>query len=300
MAESPKLKGMALRGLERAATTHLQSGITPQEHLKKLLARDSYKQERLSAGINLVGYAVPGFEEFLAKALTKKDKLPFKNVDPSLFFRSGENSIFLIREDEKSSESKELKVLKINHNSMSSSTEKLLEVANRISGEYKKIKSWYADVPGLVPDESSLILHSHLLGKPAVATIQPFLSGEKRGIFEDYTVDELVEKLESDQQLKDNFITFGRKLTNIYDETGECIDLPGERNVVIIEDKGKSSLVLLDPHVIYSPERLRSSSPTVTKKLQERVNHLKSILSKVEEKPVSVEQSIFLEQEVDH
>jgi len=289
MKENLKIKEMALRGLEIAAASHLQKGRTSQELLKTLLAPDSHKQERLSAGINLVGIAVPGFEEFLGKVLTNRDKLPFKTVDPNLFFRGGENSIFLIRDEESSTAGEEIKVLKINLESLGGNRERLLQIANRIKEEYEKTKSWYADIPDFVPEENTLILHSHLLGKPAVATVQQFIPGEKRGIFEDYSEDELVEKLGKDEYLRSDFVSFCRKLVDIYEETGECIDLPGERNIIIVEEDGKSSLVLLDPHIIHSPERLSSFGPLTAERPQERVSQLKSILSKLEEKPIHIE-----------
>lgn len=291
------LKGMALRGLERAAASHLHKGRGPRELLATLFGSDVYKQERLSAGINLVGYVVPGFEEFLARTFTRSDKLPFHGVSPEMFFRSGENSIFLVERQGSKKTSQDIKVLKINRESMGLNSESLLRIAKRIGGEYKKIKAWYRDIPGFVPNENTLIVQSHFLSRPAAATVQEFIPGEKRGIFEDFSEEELAETIEKDALLRQNFISFAKTTLEIYERDSETIDLVGARNVVITQDAGKSKLVLLDPHVIYSPQRLSTLSPSVTERLNERIGSLRSVLSRLEEKPIPIE-STLLKQEV--
>ena len=298
MAEvASNLKGMALRGLETAAASQLQKGKSPKELVSKLFGLKVYKQERLSAGINLVGYVVPGFEEFLARTFTRNDKFPFQGVKPEMFFRSGENSIFLIEGPGGEGAPEDIKVLKINRESLGLTSEGLLRIAKRISGEYKKIRFWYRDIPGFVPKEDTLIVQSHFLSHPAAATVQEFIPGEKKGVFEDFSEEELATKLEQDTYLRQNFISFAKTTLEIYDADNEAIDLVGARNVVITEDGGKPQLVLLDPHVIYSPERLSTLSPSVTERLKARIGSLRSILSRLEEKPIPIEQTL-LEQEV--
>lgn len=269
------------RGLDAASSAHLEKYRTATELLKSLGSRQSPKQERLVASMNFVGRVVPGFEEFCAKHLTSTDKFPVRSSYPLIYARSGENVVFVVGGNSQETTEGHPYVMKVNRESVGKPRKELEKIASRTRTEYELIRSWYECIPGFVPPELTIITHSHRKSLPAVVTLQPFIAGKKRGIFEDFTGEGLTLELNSNG-LKEKFIGFAQRTLERFHETGDSIDILGEANVMVVENHSTASLVLIDPHNIYNLDQLRQEDPDKARRLERRIDELSLILSKVE------------------
>jgi hypothetical protein len=277
----PGIRGSVLRGLEAATTTHFSPEKSTSELLSELTDRKSFKQERLMAAIKLTGKILPNFDKYIAKLLINTDRFPIDSSFNMPYFKGFENKIFIFESTNNDSQPT-LKVLKVNKASIGMNDEQLALKANEIKSEYNEIKSWYSHLPGFVPEEQMIILHSHLFALPAVATINNFIPGEKKGIFEDYTAEELVNKLNTNPHLKEQFLAFGQTLIDVYYKTGKCIDLPGHHNVSIVSYNGGDNLVLYDPHIIYTKDKLADlGNESVEEIFRQRFSTVEKIINEL-------------------
>lgn len=162
----------------------------------------------------------------------------------------------------------------------------MIEKAKQIKQDYQKIKSWFGHIPSFVPDEFFLIVHSPLLSKKAVATIQPFIEGKIRGFFEDFTEDQLVTTINNNRTLKKQFALFGEKLMELcHIDHWECIDILGKANLSLIEKDGEQQLILIDPHMIYNSKILSERPSEDLKRLTDKINQIERILTRLTIRP---------------
>src|SRR5690606_5728262 len=68
-------------------------------------------------------------------------------------------------------------VLKVYRRSLGKHLHTLQELAEAFRQKYQMIASWYADQPNLVLPANFLILHGPIFDSPAVACLQPYISG---------------------------------------------------------------------------------------------------------------------------
>jgi hypothetical protein len=286
----PGLKGNLIRGLEAASTAHLTQDQPTKDVIVKLTAPSSFKQERLVALINLTGKIVPNFENNLSNLLINNDRFPIKSEFQLPSFQGCENTIFVFEPENPVGQEK--KVLRINKASIGMREPELSLKAIGLKAEYEKIKNWYFHLPGFIPDENIFIAHSHLFKLPAVASITDFIPGKKTGIFEDYSKEELIGKLNSNPLLKEQFIAFGDTMVNVYLQTGECIDLVGEHNVSIVTHQREENLIHYDPHVIFTEKKMKKFGPIVEEKFWDRFKLIEEVLSSI--KPIALTESQML------
>ncbi len=273
------IKGKLIRALDASSSAHLTTGKDIKELTRSIIGSGELKQDRLIAIINLAGNYIPGLEERLRKDLFPLDKFPIQSSSTEYKFRSGDSTGFFVKVDEEGKET-ELKVVKVFGRSIGLDSPRLFAFAKSVDSDFKQIKHWYSNLPSFLPDQDTLIIHSHVFSLPAVATIQPYIVDKKSGVFEDFTDEQLVYRLMNDKPLTEQFMYFGERLLRMYEEESKCIDIAGENNLLLVENGNEDNIVLVDP-CICTLEGLEEYAPDVKEKLESRVKLVSSVMERI-------------------
>lgn len=160
----------------------------------------------------------------------------------------------------------------------SSDTEQLLKRANELRSTYEEQKSWYATLPGFIPDESRFITKHPYGGSKALFTIQEFFgdAAKIKDLFREVPQDELLALLQEDSRLATAFRTFVSITLEQANRHDRMVDTLGDKNIALIDTKDGKRLILLDPHVTYHPSQAK---PETQRKLLADLAYLKDILS---------------------
>ncbi|MBL7159919.1 hypothetical protein ISS85_05560 [Candidatus Microgenomates bacterium] len=243
--------------------------------MKALIHPRTPKGARLKDGMHLAGSVIPGFERFCARLLTSVDKFPLYPTKLELLDYGGGNTVFL-------AETMGMKrVLRVNRESIGLPKRELLAKVQEVRQVYRTIQSCYSDIPGLVLDEEFFIAHGHLLGMSALVTSQPYLEGEIKCFFNDYSEKELLSLMAEDTNLRKTFSLFADKLLHVYSETGSCVDILGSKNLAIVEEDDQHRLVLLDTHLIYDPQILAERPLDTTLRLMDHIEYIEKLSSSI-------------------
>lgn len=275
-----------LTAVDTAATSHLYRWKGTDDLVAELFDPKSGKREKLRVLLNLSGKIIPGIEEIYAQLFTTTQNFPFKNAENGPLIcinRSGASTVFLFQPEKMSGDNNNLMVLKIIRESIGLPRDGQLELIASMQRENNIIKNWFMDVPDFIPPDNILIMHSHLFSLPTVAIIQPYLTGNLDDLFEDFKEDELYETINKNSFMKTQFIRFGARVKKIYQDTSACIDLAGTRNICIQRNQSGSQLVLLDPYVIYTRERIAKhpDADSLRTKLEERIGIITALVDRL-------------------
>lgn len=271
------IKQFTIRTGERVFRAQLRQGEQrPGVLLGRLIHPGTPKGDRLEACLHLVGLAVPDFENRLAALIGSTDGFPLKRDELRLLDFGGECTVFLVEI------AGERKVMKVDQHSLGLRGRKLIDRALQKREEYQRIRTWYQSVPGFILDEDYFIVHGHLLSLPAVATLQPFIEERIRDFFVDYEADELCAILQGNDFLRAQFLHFVTTLLGRYRNCGDCIDILGPKNLSIVEKRGQPpQMLLLDSHVVYTPELLAERPPETALRIKERINYIGRLFDRV-------------------
>lgn len=240
------------------------------------------KYQKMISLVRIIKELAPGMvSDKLLNMLPKEDPslLPF-NPDKLEFKgkvdKGGEHKIFLLESTNKEDPSY---VLKMNYLCLGG-LERIQKKAVEFKKEYEEIEERYSEIPGIVPEELTIITHNLRTGKPIMATIQKFYGGKIRDLVNDFNRAELVELFKHEPKLLDEFRRFYQITEKEYDEKGVAIDLLGDKNLSVIETEDGLKLIILDPH---------SSVPKIegndrTKRHEAYMRELKDILDTIGEK----------------
>jgi hypothetical protein len=251
--------------------------------IKEILNKKNGKYKKLVACVQLIKQTLPtALSESLVKKLDQKDfsHLPFNPKKFILKNRIGAGYVSKVYLLESQIEDQPSFVLKLDFCHYGN-TEKLQQIAKQNNQDHKFICQYYQDLPNLVPPELSFIATAQKNKQPIIATIQEFAGSDIRDVFNDFSQPELVKLLKKDNDLRQDFIKFIDLTLALAEKQQKAIDLLGEKNLVIVKDRGKYYLKFLDPHLI-SP--LTKGTAEREQRLQEAINYLKNIKEKVSEK----------------
>ncbi|MDO8498719.1 MAG: hypothetical protein Q7S44_02950 [bacterium] len=210
-----------------------------------LFKSSSWKSDRLLAALNLLGNYIPNAESLIARLVFEPSKMPFLDTSPLAVGRGWEQAVFSFQVKDRKY------ALKINRESIGLNGEALSVKARQVRMSYQRVKTDFGDIPGLVPEEMFLIVHSHLRAIRALAVVQPYMEGELRDFFTDFTMEQLVATLTTNQQLCRQFIPFAERVLGIYQRLPEeFLDIGGYRNLSVVSKGGEKRLILLDPHTL--------------------------------------------------
>lgn len=272
------LEELSLRAIDGIITAPIYSGDTSFPSLiKAIVLPGRAKTERLQAGLHIANKAIPGLVPNLAKMLSSRDKFPLVGKNFKLLSYGGESLIFNVSDQEMVLKLRRLTTLSMN-------TEQLLAEVHRLRTEYDTIKSWYQSVPGdFIPPELIVLVHGYLFAQPTIAIIQPRINDQIKDVFEDYSQEDLLLALKRSNLLHQQFSIFVQTSLQLYDQQKTSIDLLGLNNLCILEkDDSPMQLLLLDPHVIYTPELLAQRTAETSVKLEERINYLRSVRNELQ------------------
>lgn len=247
--------------------------------LRTILTLRSPHYKRIASTINLADRIIPGLSYRISKSLVSETHLPFAVLSIRLMSYGSGSTVFLL--DTPGG----WNVLKVFRRSLGKTGPNLLNLTIEFQTKYLTVSRWFNQEGfRLVPPALFLLLHGPLLGKPAAATLQPFLSGELKDLFLDYQDSELLGLFKGDRELKRQFVHFARKVLQVAAEEGVCMDFIGRHNVVLIQDHTGCRLAVID-NGIFNMEQIRVTRPAIYEQIQaylERIRHLLLALEKEE------------------
>ena len=226
---------------------------------------------RVASTINLADQVIPGTSQRISNSLVSPAQLPLAVRSISLMSYGSGSTVFLL--DTPGGP----KVLKIFRRSLGKKDLSLFNVAGEFQAKYRTVSHWFNNADfQLVPPALFLILHGPLLGKPAAATLQPFITGEKKDLFLDFQDDELLRLFQSDPQLRQQFVFFAGKVLEMA-AAGLCMDFIGRNNVLLIRVRADCCLAVID-NGIFNLEKLRTTRPAVYAQIEAYLERLRQLM----------------------
>ncbi len=226
------------------------------------------KFERLTAFLSIVQNFLPADSSQYAT-----DNLPFHPADyefNGMVGGGGENDVYELSAKKENIPSWAMKINRLYGGDVKELTAK----AKEINSEYKEVKSWFQDMPGLVPEEYNMIMEDPRDKKPAIVTLQKYYGQEIRDLFKELEGGGAERIFKDNPQLKDEIFNFIRISEGRLRENGDIIDLIGPKNLSVIDINGQDHLVVLDPHLISNPRRQQES---VKKEQNDRLDSLREL-----------------------
>jgi hypothetical protein len=261
------------KALDAAMTAPLRPARPVSTYLGSIVNHRSANYDRIASVIHLTEKIAPQLSSRLSRSLFRPEQLPFSVGGVELMsFGSGATVLLLKSENGP-------KVLKIYRRSLGRGPDGLLELANTFRRKYEHAASWYNGPFHLVPSTDFLILHGPLLRKPAVAALQAYVGGKRKDLLGDFKDNDLIALLRTNQELRDQFVFFTRQTIRLHDDLRICVDFLGRENLVLVNDGGRTRLLLVD-YGIFDLNVLRTEAPATLSRVEDHISRLKSLLQR--------------------
>ena len=220
--------------------------------------------------VNLIDWVIPGIASRLSRELYINNSFPWAPVDIQLIaYGTGAAVLKLGWKDGD-------KVLRIYRKSVGKSHSGLLEIAGHYKKNYERMLTWYGDSPGLVPPMEFMVLRGSPLIGPVAASLQPYIHGEKKDLFEDFSDDELLQLFVEDHGLREQFLYFAKQTIHQWEDRTMCFDFLGRQNVMLVTQEGHYNLCLPD-YGFVSFEKLTSKGPEMIARFEQRMKRIVSL-----------------------
>jgi hypothetical protein len=108
------------------------------------------------------------------------------------------------------------------------------------------VLSWYSGSLNLILPMDFLVLSGLPFAGPVAASLQPYIRGQKQDLFEDFSDDELLGLLETNDRVREQFIFFAKQTIRQWDEGKMCFDFLGRENLILVNQGGNYRLRLVD------------------------------------------------------
>ncbi len=175
-------KRVMIRSAERGLIDHEVGPENRSDIVGRLTSLSTTNEDRLIAAFQLAKELLPKnkyTESFIKKFAFDPNKLPF-NLDTFEFKgRVGEGSIcevYLLESKDNNVPSYAIKIQK--NKKLENNAGQVAQKAKDSSNEYQYIQNMYKDVPGLVPEEFTLVIENPrnyiFKNEPRVALVQKF------------------------------------------------------------------------------------------------------------------------------
>ena len=148
-------------------------------------------------------------------------------------------------------------VLKVLRRSLGRDALTLTKLAKGLRDDYQTLERWYADVPGVFPPTTHLVLHSPLRGVGAAARIQPFVRGPTKDLLRDFTDEELVGLMSRTPGLRERIRSFAAATRRAWDEEDRFLDMIGDNNLMLVERSSGPDLCVVDLGIMALEEKRR-------------------------------------------
>lgn len=235
--------------------------------LKAMVSTTPGKASRLMAAVRFANSINPDVTANIVGRFIDTSAFPM-NGDIAYLSKGGEHTVF-----ESVAQGKKM-VIKVNRSTIGMSLDKLQQKAESTRTDYQEIKEKFDSIPGFILPEQTLIMRSHVRGWAAVATIQEEVEGED--FFDELPRIKLIEQMRSSRKLYNEVLRVTGLVTSMYRD-GRVIDLLGARNMLKRDSgEGKSSLVFIDPHTIFSAANTDTNRSV---RLQDRISYMEGVLA---------------------
>jgi hypothetical protein len=269
-------KRVVLRSAERGLIDYEAGKESKSSIVSKMIAVDSTKAERITSAFKLVKEFLPKnktVERVLQQFSLDTNSLPFDMNKLEFKGKVGQGSVCDVYLLESKDEDVPSYVIKIqSHSIEGSNSEKAFQTAKESEGDYKIISGMYKDVPGLIPQEFTLVIenprHHAYQKEPSVAIIQRFYGRDIRDLFKEISFEDVLSICKSDPEFLATMRSFVDITLKNYNEKG------------ILRD-GKNNLVMLDPHIIYSKDDKEMWGKLKADKAVEYLKSLQASLSSI-------------------
>lgn len=269
--DRPMLKlNWVYKSLDAVMTAPLNPKKQRKELVKALLWKESSNYRRVASFFNLLDSVRPGLAEQSSNRLYRLDHFPITGYTVSLLgFGSGATA-FLLEND------RERKVLKVFRRTLGKPARDVMKITSEYRDKYNKNAGWFNGSFDVVIPSSYMLLHGPLMGAAAGAVIQPYIEGKILDLFQDFSDDEVVRMGRSDANFRLQLLDFSQRLLASYHEDGQCFDLVGRENLMVVENSEGLWLKIADNGVFDVPY-IREQLPAVYLDLKEDIERLREI-----------------------
>lgn len=249
----------------------------PSTVSRRFLPRyDSSRYSRAVSIVHMVDRVIPGVSTRLSRRIYINSRFPWRQVSTELIARGSGAAIF------KLNWSHGPKVVRIYRRSLGRSLDGLLKVAAYYQSRYRMLSNWYGGPLGLVPEMQFLVLQGPSLVGPVAASLQPYIQGQKRDLFQDFTDDELLRLLKEKHFFREQFLFFAKQTLRQWEEGKMCLDFLGRQNVMIVNQGGNYRLCLPDLG-IFEFEILAKKHPKKIAQIEKRIQQLAYLYEKAQQ-----------------
>jgi hypothetical protein len=206
----------------------------------------------------------------------KHSPFPWKPVDSELFAFGSGTAIILLNSREGS------KVLRIYRKSLGKPLSGLLEVTRHYKENLEILRSWYGNSTDLIPPMEFLVLSGLPFGSPVAASLQPYIRGQKKDFFADFSDEELLELLEQHRHLRKQFELFASQTLRQWEDGKMCFDFLGRENLMTVNQDGNYRLCIVDVG-IFQFDKVVKKYPQKIIQIEKRMDRLATLYHKVKQ-----------------
>jgi hypothetical protein len=234
------------------------------------ISRATTNYKRIHAVVRAVNAVGPAVVTWAEGCLHRDGLLPFAVGAEVLDFGSAA-TVYRIRRQEGFPRDMVMKVLRA---SLGRPTAIATAQAAALNECREFVLDWYLDTGVLVP-VNYLVLHSPLLGRAAVAGLQPYVGGEQWDFFDLAEDGRLQSMLAEHADFRSQFKLFVERTAELLQAQDCCLDLIGWRNLLVVKEGGRPALKVID-YGIFNLELDRKRRPDRARTALARVDCLMS------------------------
>lgn len=264
---------LCARFLYKALDAVLTAPLRPRRRWTQwvgtIVSPRSMAYDRVGAIVGLADHILPGTGRRAAALLTRTDRLPLAASRVELLGYGSGATVFLL------ATARGPLVLKAYRRSIGRRRSGLVALAREFRGKFATVSSWYRGREVVVPSRYA-VLHGPLLGRPAVACLQPAIEGETRELLGELPDGELQRLMRESPGFREDLEFFAARTLEVWEREGRCADVLGEGNLLIV-GKGESAGVRLLDCGIFDLGAARARSPAVLDRLTVSIERLRSL-----------------------
>ena len=254
--------------LDAFMTASLRPRRSTLDYIRSVLNPRTSNYDRVASTANLIAGICPSLSKRTFKFLLRSQQLPFRQCAIELMNYGSGSTVFLM------TVGGEQRVVKVFRRSLGRNRPGLMAIAHEFISKYRLVASWYKD---LVPPTQFLILNGPILGRPAVALVQPYLDGEKKDLFRDFLHDELVSLMQNHPLLNEQIRFFAKQTLYCHEKLNLCLDFLGRENVMVLKSKDTFTLHIID-NGYFALEAFHREKPEMLDQIEEYILKLKRLL----------------------
>lgn len=246
----PSLHTQFYRALDAVQTAQHRPTRSATALLVEACRRSTSRYDRVGALAQWAEVAAPSLMRRVRRHLHCVERLSLRveGVTPLAFGKG--SSCFVL-------EGAPPLVLKVLRRSLGRDALTLTKLAKELRDDYQTLERWYADVPGIFPPTTHLVLHSPLRGVGAAARVQPLVRGPTKDLLRDFTDVELASLLSRAPGLRERIRSFAAATRRAWDEEDRFLDMIGDNNLMLVERASGPDLCVVDLGIMALEEKRR-------------------------------------------